>query len=854
MILLKQSTAVTIPFGPFLDDADGKTAETGLSIATADVRISKNGGANAAKNSTTATSHNELGYYNIHLSATDTNTLGALKVMVSKEGALPVWADFMVVTPMIYDVMCGAGNLTGVKLDPVQGAITWAQQKIIANVANQGALHVENTHANGFGNINKGNIGQGNQGVQIGQGNISTAEIGMGQYNNGYTGQLNTTIFGSGGKNVEGFDPAILDSIKGVGWTNQTLKAIYDAIGSGGSSITAQDVWEYAARTLTAVPSGVALEATLTALNTLITAIKGKTDTIPANPASVGSAMTLADGAITAAKLGTGAITADKIAASAITDAKIATDAISAAKVKADAVTKIQNGLAKTSELPVIPSDYAKETNATANTTTITTAITNKAVTPPTDISTLAKSSELTGLAKTTDLTGLAKTTDLSTVAKSSELTTLATEANATTNTSDILEAIEEIAISSSGGATPKQVWEYADRTLTESPIDISDLAEKDDIPTVVEIQSGLAKTTDLADIAKKADVPTVAQNQSGIAKSNEIPTVVAIQSGLAKSSELTGLAKTTDLSGLAKTTDLNSVAKSSELTGLAKETNATSNKEAIVTAIVNKPVTPATDISTLAKSSELTSLAKETNATANKDAVILAIGAKPVTPATDISGLATKEDLEDTKEEIIEAIDDKPVTPAVDISALAKQNTVLGIKEQTDRIRFDSDGLVESSAQVNVDSMGLATERSIQKVLGKINSGIITIISDVENGEIRKRRGDDWSITLPIGVGNSVVQFAIKEFVHLQDSASVLFVSSDGGLEYLNGSEGVSSLGKITSYDEEMNISVSSAATKELPIGEFLYGVQTINSSTGVSENYSGKFIIYGDIVRRVS
>ena len=49
MNFLKQSTEVNIKIGPFLDDTDGKTAETGLSLTQADVRLSKNGGANAQK-------------------------------------------------------------------------------------------------------------------------------------------------------------------------------------------------------------------------------------------------------------------------------------------------------------------------------------------------------------------------------------------------------------------------------------------------------------------------------------------------------------------------------------------------------------------------------------------------------------------------------------------------------------------------------------------------------------------------------------------------------------------------------------------------------------------------------------
>ena len=50
MLYLKADTAVTLKIGPFLDDSDGKTAETGLTIAQADVRLSKNGGDIAQKN------------------------------------------------------------------------------------------------------------------------------------------------------------------------------------------------------------------------------------------------------------------------------------------------------------------------------------------------------------------------------------------------------------------------------------------------------------------------------------------------------------------------------------------------------------------------------------------------------------------------------------------------------------------------------------------------------------------------------------------------------------------------------------------------------------------------------------
>jgi len=103
---LKQSTAVDVIVGPFLDETDGKTAETGLTVTQAEVRLSKNGGNMAQKNEATSLVHDELGYYDCNLDATDTNTLGRLQLMVHESGALPVYHEYMVVTANEYDSMC----------------------------------------------------------------------------------------------------------------------------------------------------------------------------------------------------------------------------------------------------------------------------------------------------------------------------------------------------------------------------------------------------------------------------------------------------------------------------------------------------------------------------------------------------------------------------------------------------------------------------------------------------------------------------------------------------------------------------------------------------------------------------
>jgi len=115
---LKQSTAVTLKVGPFLDDTDGKTPETALTISQADVRLSKNGGNYAQKNESSAGTHDELGDYYIDLDATDTNTLGLLKLQIQESGALPVWDDFIVLPANVYDsLVLGTDNL---QIDQVQ--------------------------------------------------------------------------------------------------------------------------------------------------------------------------------------------------------------------------------------------------------------------------------------------------------------------------------------------------------------------------------------------------------------------------------------------------------------------------------------------------------------------------------------------------------------------------------------------------------------------------------------------------------------------------------------------------------------------------------------------------------------
>jgi hypothetical protein len=108
MLYLKQATASqSVLIGPFIDETDGITAMTGLTIANTDIRLSANGGNIAAKNSGGGT-HDEIGYYTITLDATDTATVGRLQLMVHATGAMPVYHEYQVLEEALYDALYAA--------------------------------------------------------------------------------------------------------------------------------------------------------------------------------------------------------------------------------------------------------------------------------------------------------------------------------------------------------------------------------------------------------------------------------------------------------------------------------------------------------------------------------------------------------------------------------------------------------------------------------------------------------------------------------------------------------------------------------------------------------------------------
>src|SRR5574343_226106 len=129
-----------------------------------------------------------------------------------------------------------------VTLATTQGAITWAQQKIAASVTGEGALHITNADAAGFGTYaaggqagayNKGTdaagYGEYNEGPTYGQINYGTGAASYGQRNLGIVNDTQGDITG----NITGNWSGAVGSVTGaVGAATGAVGSVTGAVGS----------------------------------------------------------------------------------------------------------------------------------------------------------------------------------------------------------------------------------------------------------------------------------------------------------------------------------------------------------------------------------------------------------------------------------------------------------------------------------------------------------------------------------------------------------------------------------------------------------------------------------------------
>jgi hypothetical protein len=136
---LKQSTSADVPIGPFVDATDGITAETGLTLTQPDIRLKKNAAAWAQKAAAQTLTHEENGFYEVTLDATDTDTLGLLRLAVFESGAAPVWEDFVVLPANVYDSMFSTDKLQVDVVEIAGSTVSTSSAQLGVNVVNAGA-------------------------------------------------------------------------------------------------------------------------------------------------------------------------------------------------------------------------------------------------------------------------------------------------------------------------------------------------------------------------------------------------------------------------------------------------------------------------------------------------------------------------------------------------------------------------------------------------------------------------------------------------------------------------------------------------------------------------------------------
>lgn len=152
--------------------------------------------------------------------------------------------------------------------------------------------------------------------------------------------------------------------------------------------------------------------------------------------------------------------------------------------------------------------------------------------------------------------------------------------------------------------------------------------------------------------------------------------------------------------------------------------------------------------------------------------------------------------------------------------------------------------------ARVGADSDTLETLSDQMDTIATWSSAAIS--ASYASGAISDIRGSSWSIAMTdLTLDTNKQQFCIKRRAQDADADAILFVDSDTGLIYINGAAGMASDATLVYAGTTLTLTVKTAATAQLPVGTFHYGIQSVTAAGLVEEPYGGTFSITADIVR---
>ncbi len=284
MLNIRQSTTISVKIGPYLDSTDGNSQESGLTIANTDVKLSKNGGTFASKNSGGGT-YDTNGFYTISLNPTDTDTVGLLQLSSHVTGALAVYHELQVLEEALYDAIYAA-----------------SAARIPADLTHIGGAAV--------------NTGSAQLGVNV----VNAAGTGW------TSGAITAAVIAADAIGASELATDAVHEIAGVVWgaTTRILTAGTNIALAKGTGVTGFNDLDAAGVRSAVGLASANLDTQLTAiddfLDTEIAAIKAKTDNLPTDPADASDIAT-ATNAISSAL-----VTIDDFLDTEIAAIKVSTD------------------------------------------------------------------------------------------------------------------------------------------------------------------------------------------------------------------------------------------------------------------------------------------------------------------------------------------------------------------------------------------------------------------------------------------------------------------------------------------------------------------------------------------------
>ncbi|NIS69993.1 MAG: hypothetical protein GTO12_13935 [Proteobacteria bacterium] len=255
---VKEDAGATILIGPFVDEADGVTPISNVTLSGADAaEIMKHDGSTFVDISSLTFSHKQDGWYTLALTSSELDTPGRATVVISDADlCLPVWKDLMVLPANVWDSKYGTDKL---EVDIVQCGGSAVAAGAIPNAAAGGN--------GGLGTVDASNRIAGIQGTKSSLddlNDLTSANVGDAVWDEVIETAHETDQ--TAGEHLNALAKNILARTN-----NQNLNALLGVDDEAGEDLagqTAEEVWVEATRALTD-KAGFTISGTKTTLDDL---------------------------------------------------------------------------------------------------------------------------------------------------------------------------------------------------------------------------------------------------------------------------------------------------------------------------------------------------------------------------------------------------------------------------------------------------------------------------------------------------------------------------------------------------------------------------------------------------------